>query len=478
MNKISPQFNTYNICKTNDNKLTKQQAAASNVAENTNTITQKPLKSMNECSINFTGLNRNLSKLAYETGKAIKAEVANFPKSNGIVGNLPAEWIQKTPKENRELSIKGLHQDLKEIVNNFRMENYNTEPASKKINEALIKAGIINKGEKVWVKWIDSGGYGCAFHLKGIFDNKYMIKVFKPMDKISNLHGKYTELNRAAFRQKNAGKNTQMVPFYFGDTDAGYMVNKYIDTNTPKYKKIISPAIYGLKSDDVCYEETGLNKINGFQIDYGGMRITESSLVRNKEKQAEFRRFLALPTENQLAELPKADDRLKTLLIDELHWLPQDKIDPFFKQLIENADDEIKGKLADKLNCLPYEKKAEFFNQLANDASNEVKMKLSSNFFCIHGKDRANCFKQLAKDASDEVKMSLTFVLHYIPPKDRAECYKLLAENASIEVKNKITEKLYNMPKNEKKEIEKLLFGEAPSGFFTSILSKFTKRKA
>ena len=278
MNKISQNFK---ILKTNESKQVQKQPVNSHLPKNADCkSSQLPSISCNKYMVKFTGLNRNLSKMAYEYSESIKSEVATFPKSKGIVGNLPAEWIQKIPKENRANAIKELYSEMKAIVNDFRLNVFFDTNTTEKLNEAFAKAGIAKSSEKIKIAHIDDGFYGSVFALKGLSDDKYVIKIFKSNDEINKYHGNYIEPNRAAFWQKRAGGNTQMVPFHFADVEAGYMVNKYIDEQTPQFKKYISPKVYGLKSADICDQKTGKNVINGFQIDYGGIKIEERNLLK------------------------------------------------------------------------------------------------------------------------------------------------------------------------------------------------------
>jgi hypothetical protein len=422
-------------------------------------------RTLNADTVNFTGLNRNLSKMAYESLESIKAEVAIFPKSNGIVGNLPDEWIQKIPKENRANTIKEFYRDLKAIISDRRSNMLTADkPAAQKLNEAFIKAGIIKNDQNVEFSDLGYGLHGRAFRLKGLSDDKYIIKVFKSDDALNNYHGKYIEPNRAAFWKKYAGKNTQMTPFYFADAEAGYMVNKYIDKQTPKFKKNISPEFYGLKSVDICDTENGLNKINGFQIDYGGIEIVERNLVKNKGKQADFRKYLTLPKEKQLESLDKADDTIKMYFLDKLKLQPEDERPAYFEQIFKKADEGVKIELADKLDVLPEEKRVIPFKQLTKNASDNVKMNLACNFYSLPEKDRLDCFKLLAEDSSEKVKLDLVYTVNYIPKGQQAECYKLLTENSSEKVKKKIGERICYLPRQEWEELTKFLNESKESG--------------
>lgn len=69
--------------------------------------------------INFLGLNRNLGKMCFTTSSAIKTKSDFFTKSNGIVGNIPSEWVKNISKENRGEIIKLLYQEFKRQFSNL-----------------------------------------------------------------------------------------------------------------------------------------------------------------------------------------------------------------------------------------------------------------------------------------------------------------------------------------------------------------------
>jgi hypothetical protein len=472
MAKIPPKFNSF---KTNENKQVQKQPVVSNSTKKALLKgSQSPLSALSKDKVNFTGLNRNLSKMAYKYAKSIKAEVAIFPNSKGIVGNLPAEWVQKIPKENRADAIKEFYSDLNTIVKSRRMNVFANKETAQNISAALSKAGIIQDGQKLKIDYIDEGGYGSAFRLKGLSDDKYIIKVFNANNPINDYHGKYTEQSRAAFWQKYAGKNTQMVPFYFGDTDAGYMVNKFIDESVTKPQKYIIPESLGLNSDDIDEGvETGRNIINGFQIDYGGMKIANNNLVKHKGKQVNFRKFLALPPEEQLASLNKADDAIKLHAIAKIGSRPLNERTAYFQQLMNEPSEQVRLKLPDKLYTLLEEERVPHFEQLATNASDGVKNKLAYIFDCLPEKNRAACFKLLGKDSSNNVKINLVQAILFIPKAQKAECCKVMIENANPAVKNKLNQFLGYIPEEEGKALKKLLRDPNEPGLFASILGKF-----
>lgn len=331
---------------------------------NTNDSTM-PLNSFNKYLVNFNGLNRTLSKRVYSTAEAIKEESLKNIRSNGIVGNLPSEWIKKIPKKDRETKIKKLYAAFKEAIKDFR-ENHDPKETANKLAIALHNANLIGGHDRLTMKYIEKGYYGRVYHLQGISNDKYVIKIFsstEPLDDlIENRNGNYAELNRAAFWQKNAGKNTQRVRFYFGDVDAGYMVNKYICGKTPNFKKYVPTKMLGLLDNE---RDHAANIIKGYNVDWGGLEILpgQEVLAQNKTARYIYKKIYRQPKEKVIQEFEKIFNQNKykknkdmnmalislldlvpdkILLAKKLYYLSPIDVAEYFPILIKNADEELK----------------------------------------------------------------------------------------------------------------------------------------
>jgi len=76
----------------------------------------------------FEGLTKKLSCQIFEKPEEIKKMVDKYTETDGVVGNLPHEWIQKIPEKNRGEVIKQLYKDLKATVINSRNPNSRKKP--------------------------------------------------------------------------------------------------------------------------------------------------------------------------------------------------------------------------------------------------------------------------------------------------------------------------------------------------------------
>lgn len=341
MNKISPILNTV---KMNNKKQISIIDTDSKSTEIGYASPKTDSNSFNKYLINFKGLTRVLSKKAYNTPHEIKAQMLKYPSSGGVVGNLPAEWIEKIPKEERSIKIKKLCFDFKTAIKDFRKVHSRKELAAR-LHDALHQAGLINEGDDLTLYFLDEGTFGSGYLLKNVLNDKYMIKIFHKEDFLNKANGNYTELNRAAYWKKNAGKNNQRVQSYFGDMDAGYMINKFISRDTPEFKKeAVKEEIYGLID---CENNMMDNYIKGYQVDYGNLYINSPILSQNKTARYVYKKLANCPKEDQLLELDKflnmkkfnKNPDIKLGLIASLELLPENLIRKVADNFQEGAND-------------------------------------------------------------------------------------------------------------------------------------------
>jgi len=389
---------------------------------------------MHDC-VSFRGLNRTLSKKAYETASMVKQEGAKHAKSKGIIGNLPHEWIQKIPKEEREVKIKELYNSFKEIIKKLRI-TLTQEQISKELNDALHKAGVINKNETLDMHYINDGERGIAFLLHGVSKDNYLMKIFhsdnfteiaKTVDvNLGHVHGNFIEPNRAAYWQKNAGKS-QKVKFNFGDIDSAYMVEKYIGPDTPEYKgRIVKEKYLGLYNSDTYFE----NEIKGYQIEYGGLEVSSKALSSNKTARYVYKKLDKMPENQRVAEFSK--------------FLGM-------KKFRNNKD--IKLGLAESLELMPESQRSICYKELLESNDNRVKETLAKNLFLSFYKDRFICFKKILNNADNQVKLALVNCLGYISKAQRLEILDELLNGTDNTVKKALINNLDKFPEEKLPQI-------------------------
>lgn len=489
--KIYQKINIQNI----DNKSnvnSKCVAPASIKSGNNNTPIL--LNSYNKYLVNFKGgLSNAMNKIPFRNTDTIRCLTTKecYKKSNGIVGNLPHEWVEKISHGERAEKIKNFYTDFEHAVITMKEEK-NIVNFAENLKNAFLNAGLVAEDEKLEIKLLSGeshddplgGVWGNGYQIRGVFDNKYMIKVFHSSERYDweeHIQGNYIELNKALYWQKYAGKNTQMVRFYFGDIK-GFTLNKFIDLNTPKPKRYIAPEIYGLKAFDVDNQNVanGHNKINDYQIDYGGFAVLHPCLARDKKYQSVFKKFfVALKEEKVKVEFCKgnqekiakiksdytakradlfenyiknASNEIKSAFVDIFPNVQDAERLMYFKTLIANAKNDLKPTLAEKLRHLSSEGRFICFKLLAEDADNPLKLTLSDKLKWIaEEKNRTECFILLAKNSDNSVKESLIRELYEISRDDRAACFKQLLIDADNNVKATFAYRLDILPIDERK---------------------------
>lgn len=272
----------------------------------------------NNRQTNFTGLTKRLSHEVYIDGKKDILEIINERDNkaqvhkNTYVGQLPPGMFYRLPEDKAErvAAIKEIMETFNECApeirkyipdrNATRDEYRNKRPQSvvEKMRNLFEKYDLLDENEEFNIEYLGQGDYGKAFRLRGLkkdtVDNdEYVLKIYHTTDKDREWHrfkshGCFAEPNIAAYWMKNIGRDTQRGKFYFANIDAGYMVTNFIDDSKPKCKKEVEEYDYGLKLTDEALKKIpyGHNKINGYSIDWGGVRVVNK--VKNENKTARY----------------------------------------------------------------------------------------------------------------------------------------------------------------------------------------------
>ena len=258
---------------------------------------------------NFTGLTKLMKRQIYIDGKK---DILNLiekrrPEQSTIVGQLPGGIFENLPKDkpkriNAIKEIMNVFGDIAEEIRGFKCgvnstnteyKNRRSDSTVQKLREVFNKYNLNNTKDDIDLEFLGKGDYGSAFRIRGIHDNKtnddYILKIHTVADRGPNWHrykshGNFAEPNTAEYWLNLWGEQTQRGKFYFADINKGYMVDNYIDSNTPPYKKKVNEYTAGLKLTDEELAHNGHNKINGYSIDWGGVRVVNR--VKNGSKTA------------------------------------------------------------------------------------------------------------------------------------------------------------------------------------------------
>ena len=243
----------------------------------------------------FRGVTEELSKRFYKTQAEIIDEFIKDPKSKGIAGQLPTNWLAKikadTPELREEIiqkvfmSIRSAVKHLKPYnapvkskeyrIHKANLENKRLKEASEYLSKSLRHFGILEETNSVNFKILKVSGnftkraYVLQEKGKNPTLEKLFIKSFKeitPLSSTADYNGKYSEVAHWLYLN-NKTKSPYFSKVYWGDTEGRFMALEY---ETPP--KHISPIvkfksnyenIYKFAAD--FYRQTGIELSNLFE---------------------------------------------------------------------------------------------------------------------------------------------------------------------------------------------------------------------
>ena len=264
----------------------------------------------NKYNPNFGGLTKKMKHRMYIDGKKDILDIINkrSPSQTCYVGQLPPGIFYRLPKENRETAIREIMKafdnaalEIRKFVpgiknSNNEFKNRRSDLTVENLKKVFAKYNLLEPDCEFDLKFLGRGDYGSAFKIEGVHDyvtnDKYIIKVFTIADKNQEWHrykshGNYAEINTAQYWMKNMGFDTQRGKFYFGNIEAGYLIDNFIDNNMPPPKKIVDEYKWGAKlTDEELASSNGHNKINNYSYDWGGVRVVNR--VKNTNRTARY----------------------------------------------------------------------------------------------------------------------------------------------------------------------------------------------
>ena len=427
-------------------------------------------------NVQFTGLTRRMEREMYIDGKKDILEIINNRGENKstVVGQLPPGIFYRLPKENREQAIAEIMNTFKEVSNEMRpfvagiqnseseRRNLRPDSAVEKLKNIFEKYNLIEPEKEFDLKYLGQGYYGKVYKLEGLYDSKtndeYVLKIYKTVDKGPDWHpykshGNYAEINTAAYWMKNLGRNTQRGRFFFGDIESGFMVCNFIDSKKPKPEKIVNEYTKGAKlTDEEMNAIFGHNRINGYSIDWGGVRVVNR--IKNKNKTANY----------ILTKIQKTDPKYR-----EIEWWKiynNKRIDAVGKKAglalsikyMRNPDEYIIHCLDENhplvgvsvayaLKYLPYEKSKKIFDQLMKKGNSLTQVVLMNEIPLIARNQRI-------ADKYDDMNVPKD----EIDPKKIRIYYRIAARHATPLAKEHLASYIHLLPEKDiMKEFEKLI---------------------
>ena len=249
-----------------------------------------------DTDISFTGLTSSLRKTIYKR-KNIEKLITAYPESDGFVGSLIPEWLDKISKEQRQEALREISSKFSEAIGqrNNRIFGQKTEDT---IREVLCKYGIITPETKVKFSSMGVSDMAELYKLQ-VGEKQYVTKIFP---KISGIYtesgGNLVEQNHALYM--NAGKKTNWAKFHFGNLKDGYMITDYIKDRKKAAESVIDIGKIGLEYTD----KRVYNIARHQNSNYGGLKVIDGYPIGDKT---------AVKTINDLNRL-SADEQAKKIV--------------------------------------------------------------------------------------------------------------------------------------------------------------------
>lgn len=436
--------------------------------------------------VHFCGLTGKLGKELYATRGQIIDIVANEAEKRqsflGIAGNLPEEWINLIPKENRNKTVPEVYKIFKQVAAILNCNSPSLKKAAEKLYSGLTSANIAHEAGKI--EYLGTGRYGSAYKI-GINGESYVLKTFHPHSEPSNWHGSLIEANRGLFWNKNYPKS-QFVKLYFSDTLDSYHLVKYVDHKTPRPIKAINEKLVGV---DIHDENIAENMINGNYFDFGQQEVVFSELSRNKDLRRKladsYESFTKMPEKERINFIEqekyptnlknefrfvligdmqkfsdtekvsyfnnmfgKLDKRLDTAFNNKLWELVRGGPNSFIHTLFEESSPELKFHCFDNLYRFKPNGVNIALKKFAQTEDPQISCALAKNLNKIEDEaENAKYFKLLLKGANQDVKEILAKDIFLLPKKNREEYFDLLSPNADIRLKRKLASAVFFLPR-------------------------------
>ena len=358
-------------------------------------------------NICFQGLTNRMGKKVYNGFYSMESLFPKDCTKNSISGRLP-DFMQskiKTVTSDIEGATKEIFDTFAQTSDELRefeptasstineLKYRRKDSTVKNLEDVLIKYHILKPWDDFNLEYIDKGGKGSVWKLaglrnvKGMVDDEFVIKVFHTKSVQTNaFHGCYPEINAATYWMNTLGSETNRGKFFWGDVNAAYMINKFIDEDVRLPKKYPNPEDYGMKFTDEDAVHIH-NVCKNYSYDWGGGVVINQVINSNK-----FAREVMHDIQKQKEKfrIPQWQKRF--------HWKPNGNydskfaglalsikfIDPsyrvsFFKQCLNHRGKYTDRALGYTLKYLPHENAIKYYEELAKSTKDHVLKEILHN---------------------------------------------------------------------------------------------------
>ncbi len=393
-------------------------------------------------------LTEHLAKRPYSKkhAKAVCTSEA-YEKAKGITGEIPESWTEKI-KDIKNFDKENFCERLGDI---FTLDRHwaDIDVMTDSLRKLFKEHGIISDENQLTTEFIGKGFFGRNFRISIGDGHDKVVKEFKRTYRYLNNHGNYSEQNLGEHFKKFANRDSEMVPYYYGDTQNGILITKFLSKDMPEPTGKIDLEDLGTAYDDAFAR----NYVGKWIVDFGGI-ITETNLVGNAKAQNIFKKFkYADKTEDLISKFEKIFSESSKLdskeyndtmigLTHSIRFLPNDaqgerylamhslglrdvdiaileesgrfplffNSDSLFESIAKTDDINVKKAICRKIKNLPKELKHKIFEEYsANETNQSIKKYLARNLneYHMNIQNRKNIFDNLAKDADCYANVAL-----------------------------------------------------------------------
>lgn len=444
-------------------------------------------------------LTDHLAKRPYSKkhAKAVCTSEA-YEKAKGITGELPESWTDKI-KDIKNFDKESFCEKFGDI---FTIDRHwaDIDVMTDSLRKLFKEHGIISDENQLTTEFIGKGFFGRNYRISIGDGHDKVVKEFKRTFRYHNNHGNYSEQNLGEHFKKYSGRDTEMVPYYYGDTKNGILITRFISKDMPEPNGKIDLEDLGTAYDDAYAR----NYVGKWIVDFGGI-ITINNLVGNPKAQSIFREFKHADKSQDLLKLfeskliklsPKdAKDYNDTLigLTHSIRFLPNDaqmemyntmhsfgmrdvdiaileesgrfpmfsKPDALLESISKTDDINVKKAISRNIKNFSSPLKDKIFEEYsANETNQSIKKYLARNInqYYKNIANRTNIFDNLAQDADAYANIALINAMKYIGESKVESRFEKMFETGDMITKSALArsiEMFNENPKLLKKWIEK-----------------------
>lgn len=393
-------------------------------------------------------LTEHLAKRPYSKKHAQKVCTSEaYEKARGITGELPSSWTDKIS----DITLFDKEAFCERFGEIFSIDRHwaDIDVMTDSLRKLFKEHGIIKNENDLTTEFVGKGFFGRNFKISIGDGNDKVVKEFKRTYRYHNNHGNYSEQNLGEHFKKFAGRDTEMVPYYYGDTKNGILITKFISEDSPNPTGKINLEDLGTAYDDGAPR----NYVGNWIVDFGGL-ITINNLVGKPKAQKIFKEFKYSPAnedlvskfKNLFASAVKTNENeynetmiglthsirflpenIQGSLYEKMHSLGLKDVDiaildnagyfkysfnaaPLFESIAKTDNINVKKAICRQIKHFPSPLKDKIFEEYsANETNQSIKKYLARNLnqYYKNITNRINIFDDLAKDADAYANIAL-----------------------------------------------------------------------